>query len=188
MLLDPSKSVRSNSRENNTWWLWGPISLRFRTWRMREFERDFALTDKTRIVDVGGTERNWHLLDSAPRYVVNIVGGEYARGQFISMRGDGTALQFPDAAFDIAYSNLVIEHMGTFGNSTPSLASFAVWATATTCKPPTNGFRSCPSLCRHSLAAEAHLPQAHSMAVRVGLGSTDQASRMWMNSWPRYAC
>ena len=82
---------------------------------MREFERDFALTDKTRIVDVGGTERNWHLIKSEPHVtLVNIVGGEYARGQFVSMRGDGTALQFPDAAFDIAYSNSVIEHMGTF--------------------------------------------------------------------------
>lgn len=81
---------------------------------MREFERVFALTDETGIVDVGGTERNWHLIDTAPRVVlVNINGREYARGQFVSKRGDGTSLEWADGFFEIAYSNSVIEHMGT---------------------------------------------------------------------------
>ena len=82
---------------------------------MREFDHAFSLTNDSRIIDVGGTEDNWHLIASKPHVLlVNIIGNSYSRGRFVSVLGDGTALGYPDRSFDIAYSNSVIEHLHTF--------------------------------------------------------------------------
>jgi SAM-dependent methyltransferase len=83
---------------------------------MRRFARTFAVTNETRILDVGGTPFNWSLLGVHPR--VTIVNMPRAReafdAQFRSIFADGRALPFPDRSFDIVFSNSVIEHVGNF--------------------------------------------------------------------------
>jgi hypothetical protein len=114
-LINDQSLTHAPAPPSPTAWLWGPISTYFRTRRMRQFEREFALTQDTRVLDVGGTERNWHMIEGRPRVLlINIVAETYSRGQFTSQPGDGTALPFQDGAFDIAYSNSVVEHLGTF--------------------------------------------------------------------------
>jgi len=84
---------------------------------MRKFEEEFFLTEETSIIDVGGTERNWHLIAASPSVLmVNIVGETYTHGRFTAAHGDATALAYPDGSFDIAYSNSVVEHLGNFEN------------------------------------------------------------------------
>src|SRR5437899_2535477 len=43
------------------------ISQRFRKKRMERFAREFALTEATRVLDVGGVPETWALLDRPPR-------------------------------------------------------------------------------------------------------------------------
>lgn len=73
-----------------------------------------------RILDVGGTLHYWRttgMLDP-DRYEITLLNLEEeqlpadTRG-FESLAGDATSLPFPDASFDVVFSNSVIEHMGS---------------------------------------------------------------------------
>jgi hypothetical protein len=82
---------------------------RFRRDRMATFEQTFSLTPQTRILDVGGTALNWSLIPTKPRIILlNLpTDGE------ADVVGDGRCLPFPDASFDIVFSNSVIEHIAS---------------------------------------------------------------------------
>lgn len=112
-----STEATSAPRFSPTGWIADPVSAIFRRSRMLAFEKAFAPDGNTRIIDVGGTERNWHMMAAEPQVLlVNITGESYERGRFSARPGDGTALQYPDNSFDIAYSNSVIEHLHTVEN------------------------------------------------------------------------
>jgi hypothetical protein len=90
-----------------------PFQMYFRRRRMSQFAKLFDLDTRTRVLDVGGYEMNWTLIDAAPEVVLlNLEDEEWRRGRFQRIKGDGTQLQFADNSFDIAYSNSVIEHVG----------------------------------------------------------------------------
>ena len=83
---------------------------------MEAFLATFQPTPQTRILDVGGTTYNWKLIDSKlPVTLLNL--GPFAPGgrepNFTAVQGSGTQLAFPDASFDIVFSNSVIEHVGS---------------------------------------------------------------------------
>ncbi len=88
---------------------------RFRERRMREFISRFAVTDETRILDVGGTPGNWLLTEVRP--IVTLLnmprGQEPADAGFTFVSGDGCQLPFSDQSFEIVFSNSVIEHVGS---------------------------------------------------------------------------
>jgi Methyltransferase domain len=81
---------------------------------MRRFARAFEITNETRILDVGGTAFNWSFLDVRPRVsLVNIpLAREDFDERFTCVFADGRWLPFRDGAFDIVFSNSVIEHVG----------------------------------------------------------------------------
>lgn len=80
---------------------------------MRRFAELFQPSHTTRIIDVGGYEGNWKLMDAAPNVLlVNLEDEDVRNGRFHKVRGDGRSLAYADASFDIAYSNSVIEHVG----------------------------------------------------------------------------
>jgi len=83
---------------------------------MRRFARDFTLNSETRILDVGGTPSNWSLLLVQPRITfLNLLRArETIDDGFTWVAADGRALPFRDHAFDIVFSNSVIEHVGDF--------------------------------------------------------------------------
>src|SRR5262249_51254321 len=91
-----------------------------RPFRRRRMRRHLATFDPARfpsVVDVGGSAFNWELAPARPRLVlVNLVPPRDGRGlpagaAFVV--ADGTRLAFADGAFDVAFSNSVIEHLGS---------------------------------------------------------------------------
>lgn len=73
------------------------------------------------ILDVGGTASYWRVVPeeylerhSVTITIVNLPGSVTSSnaGRFRFVEGDGCDLPFPDASFDIAHSNSVLEHVG----------------------------------------------------------------------------
>jgi hypothetical protein len=86
----------------------------FRRRRMQRFERTFAIAAGTRVLDVGGTAMNWEYLRVRPWLVILNIGRERRDAEGVTwVAGDGCSLPFPDGAFDIVFSNSVIEHVGS---------------------------------------------------------------------------
>lgn len=87
----------------------------FRTKRMKSFEKYFDISQQTRIVDVGGAQFNWKLLNCTPEIsIINLDQPNDWDNRIPNTRfekGDGKNLRFEDQSFDIAYSNSVIEHL-----------------------------------------------------------------------------
>lgn len=107
--------------------LYRPIFKLWRARRFRLFCQIFGLSETTagldgaRILDVGGWPYDWL---SRPRVAAQIdtlnltapnVDPEKASAHAIGILvGDGCAMDFADGAYDIAHSNSVIEHLGTW--------------------------------------------------------------------------
>ncbi len=79
---------------------------------MRSFARRFGITAETTVIDIGGTELNWSLLPVRPRLTFLNTSREHRDVGSLWVIGDGCSLPFRDQAFDIAFSNSVIEHVG----------------------------------------------------------------------------
>jgi ubiquinone/menaquinone biosynthesis C-methylase UbiE len=93
---------------------------------MRRFAAELGITAETRVLDVGGTPDCWRLLSVIPR--VTLLNTPRAKddlgGAERWVAGDGRALPFRDGAFDVVFSNSVIEHVG----DTASQSRFAAEA------------------------------------------------------------
>jgi ubiquinone/menaquinone biosynthesis C-methylase UbiE len=84
---------------------------------MKQFATMYDLNESTRIIDVGGYEFNWTLIDAKPLVLfVNVENEEWTKGRFKKVQGDGRCLSFADNSFDIAYSNSVVEHVGNWND------------------------------------------------------------------------
>jgi ubiquinone/menaquinone biosynthesis C-methylase UbiE len=81
---------------------------------MERFAREFHITPETRVLDIGGTPDCWDLLPVRPRLVLlNMPRAKEDLGGADSwVAGDGRQLPFRDGAFDLVFSNSVIEHVG----------------------------------------------------------------------------
>lgn len=87
----------------------------FRSRRLRLFERTFAVSEGTRILDVGGSPEIWAYSGLKPQLtILNMPSALTPHAEGVNLVGaDGRMLPFPDGAFDIVFSNSVIEHVGT---------------------------------------------------------------------------
>ncbi len=83
---------------------------------MQRFVRECRITAETRVLDIGGTPDNWQLIAVSPRLVLlNMPSAEEVFGKDHTAQwvaADGRSLPFRDAAFDVVFSNSVIEHVG----------------------------------------------------------------------------
>lgn len=82
---------------------------------MRLFEKTFEISPSTRILDVGGSPSIWNFLTVRPRLtILNFPSALERSAESINcVAADGLMLPFKQNAFDIVFSNSVIEHVGT---------------------------------------------------------------------------
>jgi hypothetical protein len=72
-----------------------------------------------RILDVGGTEIFWKVMgftgdDNVHITLLNLSEEPVLLPNFASVVGDAREIKFPDASFDVIFSNSVIEHVGQY--------------------------------------------------------------------------
>jgi hypothetical protein len=98
--------------------VYGALLRGFRRRRMARFAAEFEPKPGTRILDVGGSAFNWRLAEIVARItLLNLTPPRDADtwpAHLLPLRASGTHLPHSDRAFDIAFSNSVIEHLGTF--------------------------------------------------------------------------
>ncbi|MBV8549676.1 MAG: class I SAM-dependent methyltransferase [Acidobacteriaceae bacterium] len=82
---------------------------------MALFEKTFRISSETRVLDVGGSPEIWRYARVRPSLtLMNLPSALVANtGELTQVAGDGRMLPFRDGAFDIVFSNSVIEHVGT---------------------------------------------------------------------------
>ena len=99
--------------------LYNHVFIRFRRRRMRRFFSTFSPSRSARVVDIGGAVHTWNVeAESHVQFPVTLINNleyeDYTSVRFEAVEADATALPFPDNSFDIAFSNSVIEHLGTW--------------------------------------------------------------------------
>ena len=90
------------------------ISQHFRRKRMLRFAAELGISRETRVLDIGGTPDYWDMLPARPRLVLLNTprAKDDLAGAATWVAGDGRQLPFRDGAFDVVFSNSVIEHVG----------------------------------------------------------------------------
>lgn len=101
--------------------LYNHVFVRFRRKRMRQFFSLLSPSAGVRVIDIGGAVQTWNVeAEAHEQFAVTLINNleyeDYASERFTTIEADATALPFPDNAFDIAFSNSVIEHLETWEN------------------------------------------------------------------------
>lgn len=86
------------------------------------FESLIAPLEKpVRILDVGGTEQFWKMMEAPGKAdlfitLLNLEKVDTSLTNCGSLAGDARSLDFTDRSFDVVFSNSVIEHVGDFSD------------------------------------------------------------------------
>lgn len=116
-IADNTQRSEKRAKKEN---LWRTLQTRIRKRRFEFFLSFIApLPRPLSILDVGGTQEFWEKMefirDDIKVVVYNLSAAEMAHASLTSMAGDARNMrEFQDQQFDIAFSNSVIEHVGTY--------------------------------------------------------------------------
>ncbi|MEH3106955.1 MAG: class I SAM-dependent methyltransferase [Sphingomonas fennica] len=99
-------------------WIVNTVSPRARAARMARFVAQAGLKPGMRVIDLGGLPAFWRFcpvpldVTIVNTDVAQIRRRDFPPHRFTIHEGDATALPFADHAFDLAFSNSTIEHVG----------------------------------------------------------------------------
>lgn len=80
---------------------------------MRRFAKTLQVSTRTRVLDVGGSPAIWQFSPVQPRLtILNFPSALERTNSAHLVAGDGRMVPFKNGAFDIVFSNSVIEHVG----------------------------------------------------------------------------
>ncbi|MHB0968273.1 MAG: methyltransferase domain-containing protein [Thermoanaerobaculia bacterium] len=122
------------------------LAAQLRRKRFRLFEELAGpLPRPLRILDVGGTEEFWAQMDFVGRPGVEItllnINAPARPGAFAALTGDGRKMDFlSENAFDIVFSNSVIEHVGSWDDQQAMAAEIARVGRRYFVQTPNRGF------------------------------------------------
>ena len=96
------------------------LAVQFRRRRFAFFQSLLSHLERPiRILDVGGTETYWKMMelnagDQVFITLLNLTQIDVSFPNVTSIAGDARAIMAEDASFDVVFSNSVIEHVGTY--------------------------------------------------------------------------
>ncbi len=91
------------------------LNRRYRVRRMQQIEAALHLSSETHVLDVGGTRYLWSIASQRPRLVlVNLASPGRRQDGIRDVIADARRLPFKDDAFDVVFSNSLIDHLSTF--------------------------------------------------------------------------
>jgi hypothetical protein len=100
--------------------VYAPFLKHFRRARLSRFYSEMAVSSATEVLDIGGTPFVWDLADRLgfPRPRVTILNLAPPSPQRAAgppwVVGNAIRLPFRDQSFDVAFSNSVVEHLGSW--------------------------------------------------------------------------
>jgi Methyltransferase domain len=124
----------------------------FRGKRYRNFTTVFPPERCKRIVDLGGSAEIWEMMKyPADITLLNISKGwltlpRRSLATYVAVVGDGRKTDYPDGHFDLAFSNSVIEHVGTADDAAQFASELQRIGNAYYCQTPNKWFPIEPHL------------------------------------------
>jgi hypothetical protein len=122
---DPIPVESTGTAEHRSHWLFrasrasvSTVGARARMRRMEQFAHLLDVRAGMRILDLGGRPQIWQSLPGPVDLTILNLPGEHddagypSRHHVTYVAGDATDVRFPDASFDLVFSNSVIEHVG----------------------------------------------------------------------------
>ncbi|HEV2200322.1 MAG TPA: methyltransferase domain-containing protein [Bryobacteraceae bacterium] len=107
---------------------------------MDRFQKMFRLTETTRVLDVGGSPEIWRLAVQPNLTMVNVPRALAADHSVPQVGADGCLLPFRDDAFDVVFSNSVIEYVGSVDDQRKFAAEVARVGRSFWVQTPNRGF------------------------------------------------
>jgi len=93
--------------------LYSLVDSKFRVGRMTLFARRLGVSEATSVLDLGGDAATWGSAGHQKRVTLLNLNPRSLHGHPSSVIGDALEVPFSDQAFDVVFSNSMIEHLGS---------------------------------------------------------------------------